>query len=75
MHKCPSVKCSLDYYLLPRLGRQKARQLVAALHGGTTKGRLQRTKGYATICALRKPGHVLYDLKYLPPAADSDLRP
>jgi UDP-N-acetyl-D-galactosamine dehydrogenase len=38
------------------------------------RGRLQRTTGYATIRALRKPDHVLYDLKYLPPAADSDLR-
>ena len=30
--------------------------------------------GATAIRALGKPGHVLYDLKYLLPAADSDLR-
>jgi UDP-N-acetyl-D-galactosamine dehydrogenase len=33
-----------------------------------------KTMGTAAIRALGKPNHVLYDLKYLLPAADSDLR-
>jgi UDP-N-acetyl-D-galactosamine dehydrogenase len=33
-----------------------------------------KTMGAAAIRALGKPNHVLYDLKYLLPAADSDLR-
>ena len=33
-----------------------------------------KTMGAAAIRALGKPNHVLYDLKYLLPAAESDLR-
>lgn len=33
-----------------------------------------KTMGAAAIRALGKPEHVLYDLKYLLPASDSDLR-
>ena len=33
-----------------------------------------KTMGAAAIRALGKPGHVLYDLKYLLSAADSDIR-
>ena len=33
-----------------------------------------KTMGAAAIRALGKPDHVLYDLKYLLPAADSDIR-
>lgn len=33
-----------------------------------------KTMGAAAIRALGKPEHVLYDLKYLLPAVDSDIR-
>jgi UDP-N-acetyl-D-galactosamine dehydrogenase len=51
----------------PELGTYDAIILAVAHHQF-------KTMGAAAIRALGKPNHVLYDLKYLLPAADSDLR-
>ena len=52
-------------------------RLPAELHSWLVTGVAHhqfKAMGAAAIRALGKPGHVLYDLKYLLPAADSDLR-